>query len=55
MDSNQYKDVLDLVLDKGRVLINGSLGTGKTWMGLKVGAMLEKLGSATRPLPTWLQ
>jgi hypothetical protein len=43
-DSNQYKDVLDLVLDQGRVLINGGPGTGKTWMGLKVGAMLENQG-----------
>ena len=43
-DSNQYQDVLNLVLDQGRVLINGGPGTGKTWMGLKVGAMLENMG-----------
>jgi hypothetical protein len=43
-DSNQYKDVLDLVMSQGLVLMNGGPGTGKTWMGLKVGAMLEQLG-----------
>ena len=43
-NSNQFKDVLDIVMSQGRVLINGGPGTGKTWMGLKVGAMLEKLG-----------